>query len=46
MISLINKSPYADEHSIVYGRLKTRLQLDIVKFCLNEVDLKDDFNVL
>lgn len=33
---------YADEHSIVYGRLKTRLQLDIVKFCLNEVDLKDD----
>lgn len=33
---------YADEHSIVYGRLKTRLQLDIVRFCLNEVDLKDD----
>ena len=33
---------YADEHSIVYGRLKQRLQLDIVKFCLNEVDLKDD----
>jgi hypothetical protein len=33
---------FADEHSIVYGRLKTRLQLDIVKFCLNEVDLKDD----
>lgn len=33
---------YADEHSIVYGRLKQRLQLDIVKFCMNEVDLKDD----
>jgi len=33
---------YADEHSIVYGRLKQRLQLDIIKFCLNEIDLKDD----
>jgi len=33
---------YADEHSIVYGRLKQRLQPDIIKFCLNEVDLKDD----
>ena len=33
---------YADEHSIVYGRLKQRLQLDIVKFCLNEIDLKND----
>lgn len=33
---------YADEHSIVYGRLKQRLQHDIIKFCLNEVDLKND----
>jgi len=33
---------YADEHSIVYGRLKQRLQADIIKFCLNEIDLKDD----
>ena len=33
---------YADEHSIVYGRLKQRLQLDIIKFCLNEIDLKND----
>jgi len=36
------KVSYADEHSIVYGRLKQRLQLDIIKFCLNEVDLKND----
>ncbi len=33
---------YADEHSIVYGRLKQRLQPDIIRFCLNEIDLKDD----
>jgi hypothetical protein len=33
---------YADEHSIVYGRLKQRLQPDIIRFCLNEVDLKND----
>lgn len=33
---------YADEHSIVYGRLRQRLHNDIIKFCLNEVDLKND----
>lgn len=33
---------HADEHSIVYGRLKQRLHTDILKFCLNEVDLKND----
>lgn len=33
---------YSDEHSIVYGRLKHRLQNDIIKFCLNEIDLKGD----
>lgn len=33
---------FADEHSIVYGRLKQRLQPDILDFCRNEIDLKDD----
>lgn len=33
---------FADEHSVVYGRLKQRLHPDILKFCLNEIDLKDD----
>lgn len=33
---------FADEHSIVYGRLKQRLQPDILNFCRNEIDLKDD----
>ena len=33
---------YRDEHSIVYNRLKQRLQNDIIKFCTNEVDLRND----
>lgn len=33
---------HADEHSIIYNRLKQNLHHDIVKFCLNEVGLKND----
>lgn len=33
---------FRDEHSIVYGRLKQRLQNDIIKFCLNEIELRND----
>lgn len=33
---------YRDEHSVVYNRLKQRLQNDIIKFCTNEVDLRND----